>query len=95
MLKTYLRGVKDTADACGDPLTQTCTPGAFNERIFYATPTCAVPQPGYQEFTIAADCSATPGDITDLQGSPVVGAFQVSPAPLGIGGFCVGAYCGA
>lgn len=88
-------GYRDTADACGDPLTQVCVAGPSRERIFYATPACETPIPGYQEFTIAADCSATPGDITDLAGSPVAGAFQVRPTPLGIGGFCVGAYCGA
>jgi hypothetical protein len=94
-MKTYLRGVKDTADACGDPLEQTCTPGTARDRIFYATDACATPLPGYQEYTIAEDCAVTVGNITDLEGSPVVGAFQVTPTPLGIGGFCVGAYCGA
>lgn len=95
-LRFPYRGIKDTADACGDPLAQVCDVGTFRDRIWYVTESNPCPQQGWQLIDQEADCSAVPGDITDLDDQVVVGAVAVpGPAPLGAGCFIVGAYCGA
>lgn len=83
--------LRDTADACGDPITYPCVAGTFRDRIWYATPACACPLEGYKVIDTDVDCNQTVVEIQDLNGSPVVGAFEVFPTMLGAGNFQVGA----
>lgn len=82
-------------DKCGNPNPDVCIPTTVRTPICYLTAalqaqgvTCGIP--GLKVVNVAADCDGTVVNITNLQGGPVPGAFEVpcqNAQTLGTGGF--------